>query len=268
MSCIQAKIVDLCVQDFPAKYIYEPWKAPIADQKAANCRLGVEYPRPICDHAQVSKENVAKLRQAYANQPQHNKSPAKGSAPANQEQTAAGQSQTGPGQSQSAAVGSSANHAGQSQAPIPHNVADSNQDSSSQHQSPAAKRSGKSSKLNSKGTAAQQSHPPSGFEDVAVPSDPQEADSHQTDTAEPDASMPGGCASGKARAPLSADDNDASVGPKGAEVPEALAKQKKLDWTAVAAVGEKRKRNDVAEKSPPGKRRSPRQKKLSFAGQS
>jgi len=58
----------LSVQDFPAKWIYEPWKAPIADQKKANCRVGVDYPKPIVDHASVSKDNIQKLKDAYADQ--------------------------------------------------------------------------------------------------------------------------------------------------------------------------------------------------------
>ena len=28
------------LKTFPAKYIYEPWKAPMADQKKANCIIG------------------------------------------------------------------------------------------------------------------------------------------------------------------------------------------------------------------------------------
>lgn len=32
--------------DFPAQYIYEPWKAPLEVQKAANCIIGVDYPGP------------------------------------------------------------------------------------------------------------------------------------------------------------------------------------------------------------------------------
>ena len=56
----------MCLQDFPAKWIYEPWKAPIADQKQANCRIGVDYPKPMVDHAVVSKENIQKLKDAYA----------------------------------------------------------------------------------------------------------------------------------------------------------------------------------------------------------
>lgn len=27
------------------KYVYEPWKAPIADQKKAGCLIGVGYPK-------------------------------------------------------------------------------------------------------------------------------------------------------------------------------------------------------------------------------
>ena len=54
------------MQDFPAKWIYEPWKAPIADQKQANCRIGVDYPKPMVDHAVVNKENIQKLKDAYA----------------------------------------------------------------------------------------------------------------------------------------------------------------------------------------------------------
>lgn len=61
-----ASALDLCLQDFPAKWIYEPWKAPIADQKQANCRIGVDYPEPMVNHADVSKENIQKLKDAYA----------------------------------------------------------------------------------------------------------------------------------------------------------------------------------------------------------
>jgi len=50
---------------FPAKYIYEPWKAPIADQKKAGCRVGEQYPKPIVQHDIVSKENMGKMAEAY-----------------------------------------------------------------------------------------------------------------------------------------------------------------------------------------------------------
>ena len=54
------------LKDFPAKYIYEPWKAPIADQKKAGCIIGVDYPKPIVDHQPVSKANMDKMNKAYA----------------------------------------------------------------------------------------------------------------------------------------------------------------------------------------------------------
>lgn len=73
----------LCLQDFPAKWIYEPWKAPIADQKQANCRVGVDYPRPMVDHAAVSKENIQKLKDAYAASPPTSKAKSRlGASPA------------------------------------------------------------------------------------------------------------------------------------------------------------------------------------------
>lgn len=49
----------------PDKYIYEPWKAPLAVLKAADVKLGTTYPRPICDHKVVSKENMEKMSYAY-----------------------------------------------------------------------------------------------------------------------------------------------------------------------------------------------------------
>ena len=52
--------------NFPAKYIYEPWLAPIADQKKWGCVIGVDYPKPIVDHAVVSKANMDKMNKAYA----------------------------------------------------------------------------------------------------------------------------------------------------------------------------------------------------------
>ena len=50
----------------PDKYIYEPWKAPPALQKAAGVIIGQDYPEPIVDHAVVSKANMSKMADAYA----------------------------------------------------------------------------------------------------------------------------------------------------------------------------------------------------------
>ena len=54
------------LKDMPAKYIYEPWTAPRAVQAKAGCIIGVDYPAPIVDHAVVMKENMEKMKQAFA----------------------------------------------------------------------------------------------------------------------------------------------------------------------------------------------------------
>jgi len=51
---------------YPAKYIYEPWKAPLELQKAAGCIIGTDYPRPIVDHDVVHKVNIGRMKAAYA----------------------------------------------------------------------------------------------------------------------------------------------------------------------------------------------------------
>lgn len=51
--------------NLPAKYIYEPWKAPVAILSSAGVKLGITYPRPIVDHAVISKENMSKMSLAY-----------------------------------------------------------------------------------------------------------------------------------------------------------------------------------------------------------
>lgn len=44
---IQLLTLKGCVwTDMPAKYIYEPWTAPLAVQQKAKCIIGVDYPRP------------------------------------------------------------------------------------------------------------------------------------------------------------------------------------------------------------------------------
>uniref|UniRef100_A0A6S9LDJ6 Cryptochrome/DNA photolyase FAD-binding domain-containing protein n=1 Tax=Heterosigma akashiwo TaxID=2829 RepID=A0A6S9LDJ6_HETAK len=57
------------LRNFPKKYIYEPWLAPKSMQESCGCVIGVDYPEPIVDHSIISKENMAKMKQAYANQP-------------------------------------------------------------------------------------------------------------------------------------------------------------------------------------------------------
>jgi cryptochrome len=52
--------------NMPAKYIYEPWKAPLEVQRRAGCVIGQDYPSPIVDHAVASKANMARMKAAYA----------------------------------------------------------------------------------------------------------------------------------------------------------------------------------------------------------
>lgn len=53
------------LKDMPVQYIYEPWKAPIEVQKKAKCIIGKDYPLRIVEHEIISKENMAKMKEAY-----------------------------------------------------------------------------------------------------------------------------------------------------------------------------------------------------------
>lgn len=53
------------LKDFPDKYIFEPWKAPLDVQKKAGCVIGVDYPKPIVEHDKVHKENIGRHAAAY-----------------------------------------------------------------------------------------------------------------------------------------------------------------------------------------------------------
>ena len=63
------------LKDFDKKYIYEPWKAPIADQKRAGCLIrgkasGVEgefktYPKPMFDFAERREICISSMKTAY-----------------------------------------------------------------------------------------------------------------------------------------------------------------------------------------------------------
>jgi len=50
---------------FPAKYIYDPWNAPLGIQRSSNCIIGTDYPLPIVDHDTASKTNMGKMKTAY-----------------------------------------------------------------------------------------------------------------------------------------------------------------------------------------------------------
>lgn len=66
------KICRLCrkhlplLKKFPAQYIYEPWKAPRSVQQAAGCIVGKDYPKPIVQHEVISKQNIQRMKTAYA----------------------------------------------------------------------------------------------------------------------------------------------------------------------------------------------------------
>ncbi|RUS76899.1 hypothetical protein EGW08_015338 [Elysia chlorotica] len=54
------------LKKFPAKFIFEPWKAPASMQQAAGCIIGKDYPKPIVDHDVVRQKNIQKMAAAYA----------------------------------------------------------------------------------------------------------------------------------------------------------------------------------------------------------
>ncbi len=54
------------LKKFPAEYIYEPWKAPRSIQETAGCIVGKDYPRPIVEHEVVHKNNIQRMKAAYA----------------------------------------------------------------------------------------------------------------------------------------------------------------------------------------------------------
>ncbi|NWU17072.1 CRY1 protein, partial [Cephalopterus ornatus] len=53
------------LRGFPAKYIYDPWNAPESIQKAAKCLIGVNYPKPMVNHAEASRLNIERMKQIY-----------------------------------------------------------------------------------------------------------------------------------------------------------------------------------------------------------
>jgi len=54
------------LKHFPAKHIYEPWKASLAEQEKAGCVIGVDYPHRIVVHELESKALMTKMAAAYA----------------------------------------------------------------------------------------------------------------------------------------------------------------------------------------------------------
>ena len=54
------------LKKIPHQYIYEPWNAPRSVQEKAGCIIGQDYPRPIVNHADVSKRNINRMKEARA----------------------------------------------------------------------------------------------------------------------------------------------------------------------------------------------------------
>ncbi|XP_048111551.1 cryptochrome circadian regulator 3b [Alosa alosa] len=53
------------LRDFPTKYIFDPWNAPEDVQVASKCIVGVDYPKPMVNHAEASRLNIERMRQIY-----------------------------------------------------------------------------------------------------------------------------------------------------------------------------------------------------------
>ena len=53
-------------KNFPAKFVYEPWQAPIEVQKKCGVIVGKDYPEPIVHpHTEISKSNMQRMKEAY-----------------------------------------------------------------------------------------------------------------------------------------------------------------------------------------------------------
>jgi hypothetical protein len=52
-------------KDFPEKYIYEPWLAPLSVQRAHGCVVGESYPARIVVHETASKANMGRMAEAF-----------------------------------------------------------------------------------------------------------------------------------------------------------------------------------------------------------
>uniref|UniRef100_A0A4W4G9Q0 Photolyase/cryptochrome alpha/beta domain-containing protein n=1 Tax=Electrophorus electricus TaxID=8005 RepID=A0A4W4G9Q0_ELEEL len=53
------------LKDYPDRYVYEPWNAPEAVQRASGCVVGVDYPKPMINHAESTRLNIERMKQVY-----------------------------------------------------------------------------------------------------------------------------------------------------------------------------------------------------------
>ena len=54
------------LRKMPLKYLFQPWKAPLDVQEKAGCVIGNDYPKPMVNHAEVSKLNRNKMEEFKA----------------------------------------------------------------------------------------------------------------------------------------------------------------------------------------------------------
>lgn len=50
------------LRKFPRRFIYSPWRAPLAIQVKARCVIGIGYPAPIVDHDNINHKNGRNMR--------------------------------------------------------------------------------------------------------------------------------------------------------------------------------------------------------------
>ena len=50
----------------PLRYLFEPWKAPLAIQEKAGCLIGKDYPAPIVEHRAAASSNREKMNKTAA----------------------------------------------------------------------------------------------------------------------------------------------------------------------------------------------------------
>ncbi|CAH7689313.1 FAD binding domain of DNA photolyase-domain-containing protein [Phakopsora pachyrhizi] len=53
------------LKNFPKKYIYQPWEAPIEVQEQSNCIIGKDYPKPIVDEKKSKEECIEKMKAGF-----------------------------------------------------------------------------------------------------------------------------------------------------------------------------------------------------------
>ena len=65
LLCTQKRRYLPKLKDYPNRYIHEPWNAPESVQRACNCVVGVDYPKPMVRHAETSRLNIERMKQVY-----------------------------------------------------------------------------------------------------------------------------------------------------------------------------------------------------------